>query len=53
MTYRVTLKSEEHEVAYKKIDELKKKTLAELPAYAKDFDQEKCLLESLYYAEYY
>ena len=53
VTYRVTLKSEEHEVAYKKIDELKKETLAELPAYAKDFDQEKCLLESLYYAEYY
>ena len=53
VTYRVTLKSEEHEVAYKIIDELKKETLAELPAYAKDFDQEKCLLESLYYAEYY
>ena len=53
VTDRVTLKSEEHEVAYKIIDELKKETLAELPAYAKDFDQEKCLLESLYYAEYY
>lgn len=53
VTYRVTLKSEEHDVAYKKIDELKKQTLAELPAYAKDFEQEQCLLESLYFAEYY
>lgn len=53
VTYRVKLKSEDHDVAYKKIDELKKKTLAELPAYAKDFEQEKCILESLYFAEYY
>ncbi len=53
VTYRVTLKSEDHEVAYKKIDDLKKETLAELAAYAKDFEQEKCLLESLYFAEYY
>ena len=53
VTYRVTLKSEEHAVAYKKIDELKKQTLAELPNYAKDFEQEQCLLETLYFAEYY
>ena len=53
VTYRVTLKSEEHDVAYKKIDELKKQTLAELPNYAKDFEQEQCLLETLYFAEYY
>ena len=53
VTYRVTLKSEDHEIAYKKIDALKKATLAELPAFAKDFEQEQCLLESLYYAEYY
>ncbi len=53
VTYRVTLKSEDHDVAYKKIDELKKQTLAELPNYAKDFEQEQCLLESLYFAEYY
>ncbi len=53
VTYRVTLKSEEHEAAYKKIDDLKKEALSELPAYAKDLEQEQCLLESLYYAEYY
>ena len=53
VTYRVTLKSVEHELAYKKIDELKKEALAELPMHAKDFEQEKCLLESLYFAEYY
>ena len=53
VTYRVTLKSEDHDVAYKKIDELKKQTLAELPNYAKDFEQEQCLLETLYFAEYY
>lgn len=53
VTYRVTLKSEDHEYAYKTIDELKKKALAELPAHAKDFEQEQCLLESLYFTEYY
>lgn len=53
VTYRVTLKSEDHDVAYKKIDELKKQILAELPNYAKDFEQEQCLLETLYFAEYY
>ena len=53
VTYRVTLKSEDHAVAYKIIDELKNEALAELPAYAKDFEQEQCLLESLYFAEYY
>ena len=53
VTYRVTLKSEDHEIAYKKIDKLKKEALAELSAYAKDYEQEKCLLESVYYAEYY
>ena len=53
VTYRVTLKSEDHEIAYKKIDAMKNEALAELPAYAKDFEQEQCLLESLYFAEYY
>ena len=53
VTYRVTLKSEDHAVAYKKIDELKNKALTELPAHAKDYEQEKCLLESVYFAEYY
>jgi len=53
VTYRVTLKSEDHDIAYRKIDDLKKKVLSELPSYAKDFEQEHCLLESLYYAEYY
>ena len=53
VTYRVTLKSEDHEIAYKKIDQLKKETLAELSAHAKDFEQEQCLLESVYFAEYY
>lgn len=53
VTYRVTLKSEDHAVAYKKIDALKKEAFAELPSHAKDFEQEKCLLESLYFAEYY
>ena len=53
VTYRVTLKSEDHEVAYKKIDQLRKEALAELPDHAKDFEQEQCLLESLYFAEYY
>lgn len=53
VTYRVTLKSIPHEDAYKKIDELKVEALAELPNHAKDFEQEKCLLESLYFAEYY
>ncbi|WP_294430217.1 hypothetical protein [uncultured Treponema sp.] len=53
VTYRVILKSVNHEDAWKKIDELKKEALAELPEHAKDFEQEKCLLESLYFAEYY
>ena len=53
VTYRVTLKSEDHEIASKKIDAMKNEALAELPAHAKDFEQEQCLLESLYFAEYY
>ncbi len=53
VTFRVTLKSEDHEIAYKKIDELRKETLAELPSHAKDLEQERCLLESVYFAEYY
>ena len=53
VTYRVTLKSADHEYAYKTIDVLRKEALAELPAHAKDFEQEQCLLESLYFAEYY
>lgn len=53
VTYRVTLKSEDHEIAYKTIDKLKNETLAELPSHAIDFEQEMCLLESVYFAEYY
>lgn len=53
VTYRVTLKSEDHANAYKKIDSLKNDALAELPAHAKDLEQEECILESLYFAEYY
>ena len=53
VTYRVTLKSWDHEKAYKRIDELKEEALKSLPEHAKDFEQEKCLLESLYFAEYY
>ena len=53
VTYRVILKSEDDEVAYKKINELKEIALAELPSYAKDFEQEKCIIEALYFMEYY
>ena len=53
VTYRVILKSEKHEVAEREIKKLQEEALAELPEHAIDFEQEKCLLESLYFAEYY
>ena len=53
VTYRVILKSEDDEIAYDKIEKLKKDALENLPEHALDFEQEKCLLESLYFIEYY
>ncbi|MBR1722105.1 MAG: hypothetical protein IJ727_06440 [Treponema sp.] len=53
VTYRVKLKSEEHETAYSVINELKEQALQNLEAHAIDLEQERCLLESLYFAEYY
>lgn len=53
VTFRITLKSAKDEVAYQTIDALKESALAELPSHAVDFEQEKCLLESLYFVEYY
>ena len=53
VTYRVTLKSASDDLAFSTIKNLKEEALKELPEHAKDFEQEKCLLESLYFAEYY
>ena len=53
VTYRVKLKSEEHEAAYSVIRKLKDQALQNLEAHAIDLEQERCLLESLYFAEYY
>ena len=53
VTYRVELKSVNHEEAFKTIEQLAKKTMAELSEHALDLEQERCVLESLYFAEYY
>ncbi len=53
VTYRVVLKSKDDEFVYTTINRLKDEALAELPNHAKDYEQEKCILESLYFIEYY
>ena len=53
VTYRVILKSAEDEFTFSTIKRLEKEALAELSEHALDFEQEKCLLESLYFLEYY
>lgn len=53
VSYRVVLKSEEDNVAYETILKMKDEALAELPNHAIDFEQEECILESLYFLEYY
>ncbi len=53
VTFRVTLKSEEDEVAYKKILDLKEEALSSLKEHAIDYEQEECILETLYLIEYY
>lgn len=53
VSYRVVLKSEKDEFAYKTIQKLKEDALSELPKHAIDFEQEECILESLYLTEFY
>lgn len=53
VTFRVTLKSEKDEIAYQKIQALRDEALANLPEYAIDYEQEECILESLYLTEFY
>ena len=53
VTFRVTLKSMDDELAYRTILNLKDEALAELPKHAIDFEQEECILETLYLLEYY
>ena len=53
ITMRVALKSEDITVALEKISALRDKVLGELPVLAKDFEQEECILESMYFMEMY
>lgn len=53
VTYRVVLKSVKDDIAYDTILKMKEEALAELPKHALDFEQEECILESLYLTEFY
>lgn len=53
VTYRVVLKSEDVDIALKKMAEIRDSVLPELPKYAKDFEQETCILETMYFMEMY
>ncbi|WP_407429085.1 hypothetical protein [Treponema sp.] len=53
VSYRVLLKSEDDETAFNEILQLKESALSELAEHAVDFEQEECILESLYLLEYY
>lgn len=53
VTYRVRLKSDDFTVAIEKITALRNKTISQLPKYAIDFEQEKCILETMYFMEIY
>ncbi|MBQ9206413.1 MAG: hypothetical protein IJ158_06825 [Treponema sp.] len=53
VSYRVLLKSAEDEFAYSTILSLRDAALAELPRHAVNYEQEECILESLYLLEYY
>lgn len=53
VTLRVALKSEDEAVALKKISEIRDEVLPQLQEQAKDFEQEECILESMYFMEMY
>lgn len=53
VTLRVLLKDEPYESAVKKISEIRDEALAGLPPQAVDFEQEQCILETLYFTEMY
>ena len=53
VTLRVSLKDEPYETAVKKISDLRDEAIAGLPSHAVDFEQEQCILETLYFTEIY
>lgn len=53
VTARVSIKDDSYDVALKKISEIRDAALAELPSHAVDFEQEQCILETLYFTEIY
>ena len=53
VSFRVLLKSEDDEFSISTIERLRNEALRDLPDYAKDFEQEECILESLYFTEFY
>lgn len=52
-TLKIQLKSVDDKEALAQIEDLRKSTLAELPSHAKDFEQERTILESVYFMESY
>ena len=53
MTVRVQLKDESVDYVVNKIEEIQNETMAGLKQNALDYEQEECILESLYYMEAY
>lgn len=52
-TLKIQLKSVDDKEALAQIEDLRKSVLAELPSQAKDFEQERTILESVYFMESY
>lgn len=53
VTERIKLKSAEEETALNSIKEIKNEALSHLKENAVDYEQEECILQSLYYTEFY
>ena len=52
-TLKIQLKSEDDDEAVKKIENRREKVISSLAEYAVDFEQEKRILESIYFMESY
>lgn len=52
-TKKIAFMDKDYEASIKEINEIRESVLAELPAHAIDLEQEKCILESVYFMSVY
>ena len=53
VTERIKLKSADEETALNSIEQIKNETLSHLKENALDYEQEECILQSIYFTEFY